>query len=153
MHKNHDKLQISAKKGAYILQITVPSRVCLNIPSLGNPEIRAGRYLYCGSAKGPGGIRARVLRHLKREKKPHWHVDRLTIAFGVEAFSTFEGATECGLVAKLRELDFTSQPYAKFGNSDCRSCIAHLVAIDPQKDLIDCGFNLPVFRPTPDRVF
>jgi Uri superfamily endonuclease len=38
----------------------------------------AGRYLYCGSAKGPGGLKARLSRHMRRGKSVRWHVDQLT---------------------------------------------------------------------------
>jgi Uri superfamily endonuclease len=38
----------------------------------------AGRYLYCGSAKGPGGLKARLSRHMRRGKSVRWHIDRLT---------------------------------------------------------------------------
>ena len=42
-------------------------------------EVGPGRVLYVGSAGGPGGIRARVGRHLAREKaRRWWHVDWLT---------------------------------------------------------------------------
>ena len=37
-----------------------------------------GCYVYAGSARGPGGIRARVRRHLRPDKTPHWHIDQVT---------------------------------------------------------------------------
>jgi Uri superfamily endonuclease len=37
----------------------------------------AGRYLYCGSAKGRGGLKARLSRHMRRGKSVRWHVDQL----------------------------------------------------------------------------
>jgi Uri superfamily endonuclease len=46
----------------------------------GRPPIKlpAGRYLYCGSAKGPGGLKARLSRHTRRGKSVRLHVDQLT---------------------------------------------------------------------------
>jgi Uri superfamily endonuclease len=41
-------------------------------------ELSAGRYFYCGSAKGPGGLRGRLARHMRRGKPVHWHIDQLT---------------------------------------------------------------------------
>jgi len=37
-----------------------------------------GLYVYCGSAKGSGGIAARIGRHMRHGKRAHWHVDQLT---------------------------------------------------------------------------
>ncbi len=153
MDKKDPLSDLSPSKGAYILQINVEETLIAAIPSLQNPQIDAGLYLYCGSANGPGGIRARVLRHLKRDKKPHWHVDRLTISQGVEAFSLFEQGNECRLIERLLVLSFVSQPYPGFGSSDCRKCRAHLVRLSEGKTLADCGFSAPVFLPAPDRVF
>jgi len=144
---------ISRVSGAYILQIPVLRTITAEIKSLENPEILAGTYLYCGSANGPGGIRARVIRHLKRDKKAHWHVDRLTIPCGVEAFSVFEAGSECDLVIRLQKLDFVSVPYVKFGSSDCPTCPAHLLQIHQGKGLMDCGFTQPVCLPSPDKLF
>ena len=31
-----------------------------------------GRNLYCGSAKGPGGLKARLSRHVQRGKSVRW---------------------------------------------------------------------------------
>lgn len=36
-----------------------------------------GFYIYVGSAFGPGGVRARVLRHCRLAKAKHWHIDYL----------------------------------------------------------------------------
>lgn len=87
-----------------------------------------GRYAYCGSAKGPGGIAARVARHFRRDKKPHWHVDQLTIAARSTSALTFPTGSECALAARLVEAG-ASTPLPGFGSSDCRICTAHLLAI------------------------
>ena len=42
--------------------------------------LRPGYYLYVGSARGPGGLHARVARHARREKKVWWHIDRVTVS-------------------------------------------------------------------------
>jgi Uri superfamily endonuclease len=49
------------------------------LPKVAGAIFPKGTYLYCGSAKGSGGITARVTRHCKQDKKPHWHVDELTL--------------------------------------------------------------------------
>jgi len=38
---------------------------------------RAGYYAYVGSAFGPGGLKSRVKRHLRMDKKTVWHIDYL----------------------------------------------------------------------------
>lgn len=103
----------------------------LDIPTLPATEIGPGRYAYVGSARGPGGIRARVRRHLRRHGKRHWHVDRLTAVAAVEAVHTFPGAEECDVVAALRAGIGCGVPAAGFGSSDCRRCQAHLLALPP----------------------
>lgn len=144
---------VSMAKGAYVLQIRLKEDLQLDLASLKYPLLETGLYLYCGSANGPGGIRARVKRHVKRDKKPHWHVDRLTIAYGVEAFCTFEGGCECDLVAHLLKQKFTHIPLIGLGSSDCKSCRAHLVEIPADMSLADCGFTAPVVRPVRRKVF
>jgi Uri superfamily endonuclease len=52
------------------LAVTLSGRLPIVLP--------AGRYLYCGSAKGPGGLKARLSRHMRRGKSVRWHVDQLT---------------------------------------------------------------------------
>ncbi|MGE5504370.1 MAG: GIY-YIG nuclease family protein, partial [Actinomycetota bacterium] len=84
-----------------------------------------GRYLYCGSARGPGGLRARVGRHMRKGKVVRWHVDRLTEAGRVVGAWVFEGGDECGLVARLAHLPV---PIPGFGSSDCKVCPSHLLA-------------------------
>ncbi len=46
---------------------------------LANQEdlFNAGYYFFFGSAKGNGGLQARLLRHISMEKKKFWHIDYL----------------------------------------------------------------------------
>jgi histidyl-tRNA synthetase len=83
-----------------------------------------GRYLYCGSAAGPGGLAARIGRHMRRGKRRHWHVDQLTEAGVVLGAWSAPGASECGLVAALAHLPV---PLDGFGSTDCRRCRSHLL--------------------------
>jgi Uri superfamily endonuclease len=83
-----------------------------------------GRYLYCGSAKGPGGLRARLARHMRRGKKAHWHIDRLTEAGTIEGAFIELGGDECALARRLSHLPI---PVEGFGASDCRLCCSHLL--------------------------
>lgn len=88
-----------------------------------------GLYAYCGSAYGPGGLRARIARHMKPDKTPRWHVDRLTAAGRIVRIAAHEGGWECDLVDRLRAAGGRT-PLRGFGSSDCRRCRAHLLALE-----------------------
>ncbi len=114
--------------GAYALLIETGAAVALAVR--GSPALLPpGRYLYCGSAKGPGGIRGRVARHLRSGKAPHWHVDRLTAAGRVRAVVVAPEGSECALFARFLGLDRIEVPVEGFGSSDCRTCRAHLLRL------------------------
>ncbi len=121
--------RVSREPGAYLLFVDLATPLVLDIPRVGVPTLAAGRYAYGGSAHGPGGLRARIGRHLRRDKTQHWHVDRLTAAGRVVRVRTVPGGRECDLVSDLLELPGASVPVPGFGSSDCRACPAHLVAL------------------------
>jgi Uri superfamily endonuclease len=85
--------------------------------------LAAGDYLYCGSARGPGGLRARLARHMRPQKRAHWHIDQLTSAARILGAFIDEAGDECALNAALDRLP---TPIRGFGSSDCRRCAAHL---------------------------
>ena len=114
--------------GAYVLVLRLAEPAALDLPRLGNPVLPAGRYAYCGSARGPGGLAARIARHLRAEKPQRWHIDRLTAVAPVERIYWQAGGGECALVARLRAAGATA-PIPGFGSSDCRLCVAHLLTV------------------------
>jgi len=120
--------------GAYLLVIDLAETVAFATAATGPVELPAGRYGYCGSARGAGGIGARVRRHLRRDKRMHWHVDRLTAAGRVVAVHAAPGGSECALLRRLLAVPGATIPAAGFGSSDCRRCPAHLVALPPDFD-------------------
>lgn len=115
--------------GAYALLITLEAPAVLPMPRFGG-VLDPGHYCYLGSAFGPGGIRARCTRHLRRDKPKKWHVDWLTNVAVDVAVSPHPGATECALTARLSAFHGASIPIAGFGSSDCRRCPAHLVRLN-----------------------
>ena len=119
---------LSPEGGAYTLHFQVRRNLTLPIASLGNPILFSGVYVYAGSAYGPGGIRARVSRHLREDKKPHWHVDHLSIATRCVNVETYIGGNECDLVSGLLA-EGAGIPVPGFGSSDCAVCNAHLVRL------------------------
>ncbi len=113
-----------ALPGAYLLVITLPAPLNVTLPHRPAATLPPGRYLYAGSARGPGGLRARLARHMRAEKKPHWHIDRLTEAGTVEGAWAFPGGDECALITALASLPV---PLPGFGSTDCRICTSHLL--------------------------
>ena len=91
-------------------------------------SLKKGVYCYCGSAMG--SLEKRVLRHLKREKKRHWHLDFITTDSRFEPVEVWvfrEKEFECRLAKSLEG----NEPVAGFGATDCR-CKSHLFRL---KDL------------------
>jgi Uri superfamily endonuclease len=113
-----------ATAGAYVLWLRLDAAREVRAGKSAT-RLAAGDYLYCGSAKGPGGLRARLARHMRREKRAHWHVDQLTEAGRVLGAFILEGGSECALNAALEALP---APAPGFGSSDCPRCAAHLRA-------------------------
>ena len=116
---------LTPRPGAYVLLIELADPTPVKMPGRPDMVLPPGRYLYCGSARGPGGIKARVGRHMRRDKVVRWHVDQLTTAGRVGGAWVFEGESECTLVAKLAELPV---PIPGFGATDCKTCESHLLA-------------------------
>ncbi len=137
--KSRDADGLPDAPGAYALLIELSRPYQPPIRRLAKPRLAAGRYLYGGSANGPGGIRARVRRHLKRRKAVHWHVDHLTKAFGVAAVVAVMGGDECAILAAARRWPGVCVPVPGFGSSDCPRCPAHLVSIPDELDLASLG--------------
>lgn len=121
-------LDLPSGSGAYALYFRIDDRITLPIARLNDPVLEPGTYVYAGSAFGPGGIRARVGRHLRADKKPHWHIDHLSARVACVEVRTYPGGRECSLVAMLIS-DGAVVPVAGFGSSDCRDCAAHLVRL------------------------
>jgi Uri superfamily endonuclease len=126
-------------KGAYIIVIELGQALELKIPRFEGQYLEPGIYAYCGSAYGPGGLEARVARHLKDHKAKHWHVDHLREAGQVTFAGVKDGGSECDLVQQICQQPGASVPIDGFGSSDCSNCRAHLVLLaDPfNPDKID----------------
>ncbi len=121
--------------GAYVLLIELDAPLVLAVASLARAVLPAGRYAYCGSAYGPGGLKARIGRHRRAVKAQRWHVDRLTAAGRIVDVRAVPGGRECDLLERLLEVPGASVPVPGFGSSDCRRCPAHLVALPPHAGL------------------
>jgi len=115
---------IPAVPGAYVLVIKLYEPVMASIGRKPPAPLAAGEYLYCGSARGSGGLRGRLARHMRHGKSIRWHIDSLTESGTVLGAWTFPGGSECDLVASLSHLPIAVEG---FGSSDCRKCASHLL--------------------------
>jgi Uri superfamily endonuclease len=111
-----------AEKGAYALLIALQEPLLAKAGGHAG-VLSPGRYIYCGSANGPGGLRARIARHARKEKRAHWHIDQLTAAGDLLGAWVAVGGFECALNAELGALPI---PLKGFGSSDCPHCESHL---------------------------
>lgn len=124
--------KLPAAPGTYVLLVRLDTPLALTPGRLGEVVLPAGLLAYVGSAHGPGGLRARLLRHLRRDKPAHWHVDALTAAAPVaEIWLRASGERlECGWARALASRPGVREPVRGFGSSDCR-CRSHLLALPP----------------------
>jgi Uri superfamily endonuclease len=129
------------RKGAYALFVTISEDVTVSVGALGTLTIKKGEYCYAGSAMN--GLDQRIRRHFSKEKKMHWHIDRLTtIAETIEAFVSFD-RDECVIAAMAEECGLLPV-FEGFGASDCE-CGTHLFFVDERakKQLLNICAMLP----------
>ena len=135
--------KLPSHSGAYALVLRLTYQQQLRIGMLGEFEFPAGDYIYFGSARGRGGIRARLGRHILGSAKTHWHIDYLrqvgTIAgyyfidyqmVGFELTSRIP--LECAWSKAASDEDGFVVVVPRFGASDCvNRCDAHLFYLMP----------------------
>ncbi|WP_084384775.1 DUF123 domain-containing protein [Novosphingobium naphthalenivorans] len=114
--------------GAYVLVIEPAEPVTFARKGIAATPL-SGWLVYAGSARGGGGIGARLRRHFRKDKKVHWHVDELTNAAACMAALAIPGGSECEIVDRLLASGLFETALAGFGSSDCRHCEAHLLRL------------------------
>ena len=119
--------RIPALPGSYLLCLYLPRGTALTVGRLGRFHFQRGWYFYCGSAFGPGGLRARLRHHLVPSERDHWHIDylrrvarprRLWWLRGHNCEHLWSAALSDNLAAEI--------PVPGFGASDC-DCSSHLL--------------------------
>jgi len=115
--------------GGYAIIIRIEKNIKIELFKK-NIDVKPGFYVYIGSACGPGGLRARILRHLKRTKKIRWHIDKITSNINAKVIiiiysdkvqgNSFERKVSSCLFRK--GLDYIE----KFGSTDDKENISHL---------------------------
>ncbi|MGC9517877.1 MAG: GIY-YIG nuclease family protein [Methanomicrobiales archaeon] len=113
------------KSGTYCLIIQLTKNSNIKVGKLGILELKAGYYVYIGSALN--SLKSRVNRHLSREKKLFWHVDYLLNSGNAYLkdviYVESEEKLECIVASKIGILGTLIN---KFGCSDCK-CKSHLI--------------------------
>jgi len=137
-----DDLPVQA--GSYTLLLALSTPWIVDVGVLGRFKLCPGVYAYQGSAYGPGGLRARLGRHLRGSGRARWHIDYLRAEAEVlgyvyliaEARLPPKHPFECEWSQGLAGLRGASIPIPGFGASDCKSgCRAHLVYIPASNPL------------------
>jgi Uri superfamily endonuclease len=109
-------------KGSYVIIIRCEKNKTLIIGKLGKIFFKRGFYVYIGSALN--GLEQRIDRHIRKDKRLHWHIDYL-IEFGKIIdifFLESKLRNECNLVKKFEK---NLEKIDGFGCSDC-NCSSHL---------------------------
>jgi len=108
--------------GTYLLIITLPKDTTVMVGKQGLLHFKKGCYAYVGSALN--GLDQRIQRHLRADKKIHWHIDYL-LPFTeiVDIFYKENNRREECRIAQSLEKNFAGMP--DFGWNDC-SCRSHL---------------------------
>ena len=116
---------------SYQLTLKISEEISIRIGRLGVFNFPAGRYIYTGSAEK--NIEQRIARHLRKEKKIHWHIDYLTTHRSVEIIEVRRSEEdECSLNQKTKGR--ITAP--GFGASDCtKACGSHLKYISASVDI------------------
>ena len=120
--------RLPSRPGTYVFFLQVGRSLTQKVGRLGRFHFPAGIYAYVGSARGAGGLAARLRHHLRPPTSPHWHIDYLRPAAQPVAiwWVEGEGRRECAWARALAQMEGASLPVPRFGASDCR-CPAHLV--------------------------
>lgn len=112
-------------KGTYCLLIHLKQDSKITIGKLGEKNFQKGYYIYVGSALN--SLKTRIQRHLRKEKKIHWHIDYLLNNENAEIIEVIYTISdikwECKIAATIAE---TGIEVVNFGCSDCK-CNSHLL--------------------------
>ncbi|MFC2054130.1 DUF123 domain-containing protein [Chloroflexota bacterium] len=143
-------IRIPPEPGTYALELSLYQPQRITIGRLGEINFPQGEYIYVGSALGPGGLRARLGRHLHKNNFSYfWHIDYLKrnaetrslyylikspCAIHLDSSRTQDKSAlplkpvECVWSQTLSAIPYANIPAPGFGASDCHSgCRAHLI--------------------------
>ncbi|MEM0493075.1 MAG: GIY-YIG nuclease family protein [Candidatus Thermoplasmatota archaeon] len=131
-------------KGTYILILELKKDSSITIGRLGVVNFTRGYYLYVGS--GFNGLYKRIERHLRQDKKNHWHIDYLLRECSIIDVYYKESRVkeECFVAEMLKGL---YEYIPGFGSSDCR-CKSHLFKCNTiNKNLLTMKLQMTEYKP------
>jgi len=109
-------------KGSYVLIAELKDDFSISVGKKRKIKFYKGYYVYIGSAVN--SLEKRIQRHLRDNKKMHWHIDYL-LKYAIITDVFYKESTykeEC-YIAKA--FDENLMPIKSFGCSDCK-CESHL---------------------------
>jgi len=127
---NHGKRK--TKNGIYQLLIYMPQKKSITIGKKGIFQFPKGYYVYTGSAKN--GLKSRIQRHLRKNKKKFWHIDYLLQYSNIKDVIMHVKKSECHWNNRLLELAESEVLVNGFGSSDCK-CRTHLLYFKKKPEL------------------
>ncbi len=124
------KVQKLTNSGIYLLEFYFEKEIVLDLKISSNCKILPGYYFYVGSAQT--NLKSRLNRHLRTNKKKHWHIDYLTthqkiVWKNIYILNNKRKEMECKLVSEISKNLNLELPIKGFGNSDCNKCTSHLL--------------------------
>lgn len=116
--------------GTYILLVNLDKTQKIKPGKLPEEEYKKGIYLYVGRART--GLKARVNRHIRSQKKLYWHIDYLLQKAKImDIWIRQDYFDECKTADEVQNF---KPPAVKavqgFGSSDCQ-CRSHLFYFPP----------------------
>ncbi len=119
-------LKMEPQPGTYALILQNHSCAKIEVGRSGEMTFSPGHYIYVGSARGPGGVRARVSRHCRKSKPKRWHIDYISkIMHPVCAWFRYDSKHLEHRWARIVSQMPGTSPIERFGSSDCK-CLTHL---------------------------
>lgn len=127
--------------GIYQLLVCLNRGRRLTVGGLGHRMFNKGWYIYTGSAQK--NFFHRLLRHHRKDKKYHWHIDYLLGIGEIVAYDylPYRDGLECDTHQHTLAEFSGGIEITGFGCSDCR-CSSHLIYISMSiNDNITSGYN------------
>ena len=132
---------IPSEPGVYllILRSTIWQAIRIDRRGARVVALPPGIYVYVGSAWGPGGLRARIYRHvgLTRRRRLHWHIDRLLASQYVKPIAALYAVGCKGERSTATLLGKVYEAVPGFGASDDPANNTHLYRITPSEEVAE----------------
>ena len=134
MKENYNKIDHLHGKteGVYQLLCYLPRKKKIKVGRKGIFNFSKGYYVYTGSAKR--GLKGRILRHLRKDKKKFWHIDYLLPHAKIKDVAVHLQKSECHWNSELSKSTDSRALVSGFGSSDC-GCVSHLLHFKTRPEL------------------